>query len=162
MKIEKDKVVTISYTLKESDGSGEVIQEVNNKEPFSFLFGHNQILPQFETELIEKENGTQFEFEIKSEDGYGERNPDAVTDLPIDLFQKDGKLNEHVQLGHFLPMNDAEGNELQGLVLEINDKTVKMDFNHPMAGLDLYFSGEVIDVREATKEEIENSLTQGN
>ena len=157
MNIEKNKVVTITYTLQESNESGEVIQEVNNKEPFTFLFGHNQVLPQFEESLEGKSKDTEFEFSISSEDGYGEHDPNAITELPIGLFMKDGKLHDFVKIGHFLPMNDDEGNQLQGLVLEISDEIVKMDFNHPMSGMDLYFNGKIIEVRNATEDE----LTQG-
>ena len=161
MRIELDTVVTITYQLKESDSSGEVIQEVNNEEPFSFLFGHGQVLPQFESSLIGKENGAEFEFVVSSEDGYGDREDDKIVDLPVDIFKKDGQLLDIVKLGHFLPMNDAEGNQIQGLVLSIEDEFVTMDFNHPMAGLDLHFSGKVIEVRDATQEEIEHGHAHG-
>ncbi|PIB35589.1 peptidylprolyl isomerase [Reichenbachiella sp. 5M10] len=162
MKISKNSVVTITYQLKESNKEGEIIQEVDNKEPFVFLFGANQVLPQFEENLIDQEIGASFEFGIKSEDGYGDPNPDAIVDLPINIFQgEDGKIADAVQVGTFLPMNDQEGNPMQGLVLEINEENVKMDFNHPMAGVDLYFTGEVIEVREATAEELDHGHVHG-
>lgn len=161
MEIAKNTVVTINYKLQESDTDGEIIQEVKDEEPFAFLFGHDQVLPPFETNLVGKTKGTAFEFGIKSEDGYGPRDEQAVADLPINIFMKDDKLMDYVQLGSYLPMNDQDGNQLQGLVLEINDETLKMDFNHPMAGLDLFFSGEVIDVREATAEELDHGHVHG-
>jgi len=161
MKISTNTVVTINYKLQESDTEGDLIQEVNNEEPFTFLFGHNQVLPQFESNLKGKSKGAFFEFGIKSKDGYGERDPKAVADLPIGIFMKDGILLTHVQLGTYLPMNDQDGNQLQGLVLEIGDETVKMDFNHPMAGMDLYFSGEVIDIRAATAGELAHGHVHG-
>lgn len=161
MKISKNTVVSITYNLTESNKEGDTIQEVDNQEPFVFLFGHNQVLPQFEEHLINQEKGAKFEFGIKSEDGYGQPDPEAIVDLPIHLFQVEGKLAEAVQIGHFLPMNDQEGNPLQGLVLEIGEETVKMDFNHPMAGVDLYFSGEVIDVREASAKEVNHGHAHG-
>ncbi|MCV9385774.1 FKBP-type peptidyl-prolyl cis-trans isomerase [Reichenbachiella ulvae] len=161
MKISNNSVVAITYQLKESNKEGEIIQEVDNKEPFVFLFGHNQVLPQFEENLLNQEVGANFEFEIKSEDGYGEPNPDAIVDLPIHIFQVEGQLAEAVKVGTFLPMNDQEGNPMQGLVLEIGEETVKMDFNHPMAGVDLYFTGEVVDVREASAEEIDHGHVHG-
>lgn len=161
MKIQKDSVVTINYKLTQNDASGEIIQEVKDEEPFAFLFGHGQVLPQFETNLSGKEKGASFEFGIKSDDGYGAHDPNAVTELPINIFMKDGELLEYVKVGNFLPMNDNEGNQLQGLVLEVNDDTIKMDFNHPMAGVDLYFAGEVLDVRSASPEEIDHGHVHG-
>ncbi len=161
MEIAKNTVVTINYKLQESDAKGDVIQEVKDEEPFAFLFGHGQVLPQFETNLSGKTKGNSFEFGIKSEDGYGARDPQAVADLPVGIFMKDGKLLDYVQLGSYLPMNDQDGNQLQGLVLEIGDETIKMDFNHPMAGIDLFFSGEVLDVREATAEELDHGHVHG-
>ncbi len=77
------------------------------------------------------------------------------------MFEADGKLGEIVKVGNFLPMKDQEGNPLQGLVQEITDEHVRMDFNHPMAGKDLFFSGEVIEVREATTEELEHGHVHG-
>ena len=161
MKIAKNTVVSINYKLQQNDESGEVIQEVKDQEPFVFLFGHGQVLPQFETNLDSKSKGDNFEFGIKSEDGYGARDEKAVADLPVAIFMKDGKLMEMVQVGQFLPMNDQEGNQMQGLVLEVTEETVKMDFNHPMAGIDLYFSGEVLEVREATAEELDHGHVHG-
>ncbi len=161
MNIGKDTVVSINYKLQQNDASGEVIQEVKDQDPFVFLFGHSQVLPQFETNLSGKAKGDAFEFGIKSEDGYGARDEKAVADLPIALFMKDGQLLDMVKVGHFLPMNDQEGNQMQGLVLEISEETVKMDFNHPMAGIDLFFSGEVLDVRAATAEEIDHGHVHG-
>ncbi|UXP31660.1 FKBP-type peptidyl-prolyl cis-trans isomerase [Reichenbachiella agarivorans] len=161
MKISNNSVVSITYQLKESNQEGEIIQEVDNQEPFVFLFGANQVLPQFEVNLLDKEVGATFEFGIKSEDGYGETNPDAIVDLPINIFMVDGKLADMVQVGTFLPMNDQEGNPMQGLVLEIGKETVKMDFNHPMAGMDLHFTGKVIAVRAATAEELDHGHVHG-
>ncbi|MGL1888833.1 MAG: FKBP-type peptidyl-prolyl cis-trans isomerase [Reichenbachiella sp.] len=161
MTIDNNTVVSITYSLKEADETGAVIQEVNQEEPFVFMFGKNQVLPQFETNLKGKEVGAKFDFSITSDEGYGQEDPQAIVDLPINLFQVEGKLAEMVEVGSFLPMNDQEGNPLQGLVLEIGKETVKMDFNHPMAGMDLHFVGEVIDVREATKEETEHGHVHG-
>ena len=73
----------------------------------------------------------------------------------------EGKLAEMVTPGAFVPMNDQEGNPMQGLVLEIGDETIKMDFNHPMAGLDLFFTGQILDVREATPEELDHGHVHG-
>ena len=161
MEIVNSKVVTITYKLQESDSNGDVVQEVIEKEPFVFLFGTEQVLPEFETNLRGKTKGSKFEFGIKSEDSYGPINDEAIVNLPINIFMGDGKLADMVKIGSFLPMNDQEGNPMQGLVLEIGEETIKMDFNHPMAGLDLYFTGEVLDVRDATDVELDHGHVHG-
>lgn len=161
MEIENNKVVTITYKLQESNSEGEVVQEVLENEPFVFLFGNQQVLPDFETNLAGKTEGDKFEFGIKSEDSYGPVNEDAIVDLPKNIFMVDGQLADIVKEGSFVPMNDQEGNPMQGLVLEIKEETIKMDFNHPMAGIDLFFSGQVLEVREATDEEVAHGHAHG-
>ena len=161
MEISKDKVVSITYQLHHNDAEGELIQEVSEKDPYVFLFGAQQVLPEFETNLAGKIAGDDFSFGLKSEDSYGDRDEEQVVDLPINIFMVDGKLADVVKLGHYVPLNDQDGNTMQGLVLEIGDETVKVDFNHPMAGMDLYFSGKVMDIREATAEEIDHGHVHG-
>lgn len=161
MIIESKKVVTITYKLQESNQEGEIVQEVLENEPFVFLFGTEQVLPGFESNLQGKTTGDDFSFEIKSDDSYGPIDEEAIVTLPINIFMVDGKLAEMVKIGEFLPMNDQEGNEMQGLVLEIGEETIKMDFNHPMAGIDLFFTGKVLDVREANPEELDHGHVHG-
>lgn len=161
MNIGNQKVVSITYKLQEGNKSGVVVQEVDNKEPFVFLFGAQQVLPDFEVNLKDKVVGDAFEFGIQSDSAYGPVDENAIVNLPRTMFEADGKLGEMVKVGSFLPMKDQEGNPLQGLVLEIEKEHVRMDFNHPMAGKDLFFSGEVIDVRDATSEEIDHGHVHG-
>ena len=161
MVIDSNKVVTITYKLQESNKEGEVVQEVLENEPFVFLFGTKQVLPGFESNLQGKTTGDTFAFEIKSDDSYGPIDEEAIVTLPINIFMVDGKLAEMVKIGKFLPMNDQEGHEMQGLVLEIGEETIKMDFNHPMAGLDLFFTGKVLDVRDAHPEELDHGHVHG-
>lgn len=161
MVIDSNKVVTITYKLQESNKEGEVVQEVLENEPFVFLFGTEQVLPSFESNLQGKTTGDTFAFEIKSADSYGPIDEEAIVTLPVNIFMVDGKLAEMVKIGEFLPMNDQDGHEMQGLVLEIGEETIKMDFNHPMAGLDLFFTGKVLDVRDAHPEELDHGHVHG-
>lgn len=162
MEINTDKVVSITYNLHHNDAEGELMQEVKTSDPYVFLFGTQQVLPEFESNLSGKKKGENFSFSIKSEDSYGERDEEQMVDLPINIFMADGKLADMVQIGHYIPLNDQDGNAMQGLVLEIADEFIKVDFNHPMAGMNLYFSGEIMDVREASTEEIEHGHVHGS
>lgn len=161
MTIEEKKVVSITYKLQEDNKEGDVVQEVKNEEPFVFLFGMGQLLPKFEDNLKGKSVGDNFDFGVNSDEAYGPIEKEAVVDLPKDIFLVDGKLAEFVVPGNYVPMQDNNGNTMQGLVLEITDEHVKIDFNHPMAGRNLHFTGEVLEIRDATSEEIDHGHVHG-
>ncbi|GAA4820672.1 FKBP-type peptidyl-prolyl cis-trans isomerase [Algivirga pacifica] len=158
MKVEKDKVIVITYYLSEGSPEGEMIQVVDKDEPFEFLFGHENVLPIFEKELEGVSKGHQFSFGIKAEDGYGERQDNAVVTIPKSVFNIEGEAasEELLQVGNVLPMVGPEEMPMDGLIIEVKDDSVVMDFNHPLAGIDLHFEGEVIDIREATEDELSN------
>jgi len=154
MQIEKEKVVSVTYNLSVDGFDGESVEQVDKERPLTFLYGVGNMLEKFEENLEGFKSGDTFEFQIKSEDAYGQASDEAIVDLPINIFEIEGKIDyDLLKVGNYIPMQDQEGNKLDGIVLEVGDEQVKMDFNHPLAGDDLYFKGEVIDVREATDEE---------
>lgn len=156
MEITKDKMVSLVYKLTEINKDGKVIEEVENSNPLQFLYGAGQMLPHFENNLTDKKAGDSFEFGLTSENAYGEKRDELVVDIPKSVFEVDGKLDEEVcVVGNQVPMSDSEGRRLMGLVTEIKDEAIAMDFNHPMAGTDLFFTGNIIEVRDSTKEEID-------
>ena len=154
MKVGKNKVVTLTYTLRFDNSDGDVIQEVNEERPFVHLFGNGSLLPKFEQNLDGLEPEAEFAFDLTTEDGYGEFTDEAIIELELSIFEKDGKVDDElVKVGNMITMQDQEGRPIDGRVLEIKDDKVIMDFNHPLAGKDLHFSGKVIDVRDASEEE---------
>ena len=156
MKIGKDTVVSLSYTLMVE---GDVIETVKADNPLRFIFGTGYLLPKFEENVTGKIVGDSFDFELSAKEGYGELNPDAIVELPKDLFMVDGEVEDGLlTLGNVLPMQDSDGNRLQGTIEEIKDDVVVMNFNHPLAGSELHFKGEVVEVREATPQEIMEGL----
>ena len=162
MKISNDRVVTLTYTLRSNDENGEIIQQVNSDRPFVHLFGNGTLLPAFERNLNGLEIGEKFGFHLTPEEGYGVSTNEAIIELEKAIFEIDGKFDDDlVKIGAVLTMQDQNGNPLEGLVLEIGEKSVKMDFNHPLAGQHLYFSGEILDVREATTDETEHGHAHG-
>lgn len=155
MMIEKNKVVELTYELKNETAEGETIEKVTEEKPLTFIFGAGLMIPKFEANIEGMNPGEEFEFELKSEEAYGSKSDEMVIDLPLNVFEMDGKVNyDIVKEGAMIPMMDKAGNRLNGTVLNIGDETIKMDFNHPMAGKDLHFKGNVVNVREATDEEI--------
>ena len=94
---------------------------------------------------------------LASEDAYGPYNDDAVVSVPMKAFEVDGKVDKDLlQVGNTIPMLDTSGRRMNGVVLEKSIESVKMDFNHPLAGNDLNFKGTVVDIREASPDEIKH------
>lgn len=162
MKIEKNTVVSLHYKLSDHK-TGETIEETFNAEPLLFLYGVGSMIPEFEENLSNKVKGDKFDFNIKAENAYGVASDDQIAELPKNIFNdENGKFNaEQVFEGAILPMVDNEGNHLRGTVVAVNDETIKMDFNHPLSGVDLKFEVEVIEVRNATQEELEHGHAHG-
>lgn len=163
MKVGKDKVVTLTYTLRYDDKDGEIIQQVTEERPFVHLFGNGTLLPKFEANLDELEPENSFAFELTPAEGYGELTKDAIVEIEKKIFEVEGKIDENLlKVGNMITMQDQEGNPIDGRVMEILDDKVVMDFNHPLAGKKLHFSGDIIDVREATEEEMSHGHVHGD
>lgn len=153
----------MTYILSENDVKGNLIQEVTKDQPFVTLFGAGALLPKFENELEGLQVGDSYGFALTSQEGYGEVNPQAVVELDKKIFEVDGKIDEEMlKVGNTIPMQNDQGQPLSGLVKEIKEDKVVMDFNHPLAGVNLYFTGEILDVREATAEELEHGHVHGS
>jgi FKBP-type peptidyl-prolyl cis-trans isomerase SlyD len=155
MNIEKNKMVSLIYELRENDQQGRIIETLDESHPLTFIYGTGRLLPVFESNINLLKNGDNFRFILNSEIAYGEKREEMIVDVPISVFRTDGKINEDICfVGNEVPMMDTDGNPLNGIINEINDNFVIMDFNHPMAGLDLFFSGKIIEVRDATEDEL--------
>src|SRR5436190_803227 len=157
MKIAKDTVVTVNYHLHVLTPEGEKmhIESTEEEEPFRFLFGVGGMIAGFEKNLAGLDDGDKFDFQINPEDGYGQSREDAIVKLPIDIFKIEGVIDfEILKVGNTLPMGDDEGNEMNGVVLGYDDESATLDFNHPLAGQTLHFKGEILNVRQATADEI--------
>ena len=157
----KNKVLTIDYKLYRDTAEGEMIESTEGKEPLVFLSGLGQMIPEFENNVAGLSIGETFSFGIKSENAYGTRTDEAVMDLPQDMFMNEGKMVDEVAVGNMLPLQDDQGRVIPGKVLSINETTVTFDLNHPLADQDLHFTGSVVDVREATTEELEHGHVHG-
>ncbi len=155
--IEKNKVVSLHYRLRKDNNAGELIEETYNAQPLTFLYGVGGMIPKFETEIVGLNEKDNFSFGIEAKDSYGEFDETAIVDLDINIFKVDGKLDENViQIGAMVPMKNAEGHRIDGKVNAITEEHIKMDFNHPLAGQNLHFEGEIIELRDATEEEIQH------
>jgi FKBP-type peptidyl-prolyl cis-trans isomerase SlyD len=155
MKIDVNTMVSLVYKLCEADSNGKVLEELQESKPLNFVFGTGKLLPAFEANILSLKSGDPFSFNLNAEHAYGDRREDMIIDVPISVFENEGKVDENIcRVGNEVPMVDGSGNPFYGIINEISDNNVKMDFNHPMAGTDLFFSGKILNVREATPEEI--------
>jgi FKBP-type peptidyl-prolyl cis-trans isomerase SlyD len=155
MNITTNKVVSLSYELRIDGKDGEIVETVNALHPLTFLYGAGNLLPAFERHIDKLTIGDEFSFLLKSEDAYGQATEDALVEMPISVFMVDDEIdNELLVEGNAIPMTDSQGNHHNGIVAEIKKDTVVMDFNHPLAGDNLFFTGTVVDIRDATAEEL--------
>ena len=164
MKIEKNRVVTLTYELRITDENGEpsLVETANEEHPMVFIYGLSGLPEQFEDKLDGLNTGDTFDFKLGSEDGYGDFDENALVELPLSVFEVEGSVPDNMlEEGNFIPMSDSEGNQLQGRVVSVTADTVKMDFNHPLAGKELAFKGKVEQVREATQEEMDHGHVHG-
>lgn len=151
--ITKNKVVSVSYELR-TQADGEIIERAGTENPLTFVCGYDQTIPQFEMNLLGLKEGDKFDFSLTADNAYGPRNEEMVVDLPLNLFEQVEE--EMLKVGSVLPMQDSLGRKLQGEIKEIKEESLTMDFNHPLAGQELFFKGEVTNVRDANDEELEN------
>lgn len=155
MVVSQNKVVSLTYELRLNDKSGEVVESVNSNAPLTFLFGNGSLLPKFEDNLSGLKVGDTFDFKLVSSDAYGEFDENSVINVPLHAFQVDGKVDYNlVKIGNKIPMQDGEGHRLTGTVKNVDTDSVTMDFNHPLAGRHLFFTGEVTEIRHPTDEEL--------
>ncbi|HEY3390906.1 MAG TPA: FKBP-type peptidyl-prolyl cis-trans isomerase [Prolixibacteraceae bacterium] len=162
MTIAKDKMVSVTYELKLDGKEGDVFERAGKDSPLIFLYGSGMMLPAFEMGLSEKKANDTFEIFIPAADAYGEVNEEAIVELPKSIFMVDGKIDEQlITPGNSVPMMSTSGQRMEGLVVSVDENTVQMDFNHPLAGEDLHFTGEVLEVRDATEEELSAAYSTG-
>jgi len=160
--IAKENVVSLHYRLKKGNKDGELVEETFGKQPMVFIYGVGSMIPKFEEEIKGKDKGDTAEFGIPAAEAYGLRDDKGIVTLPINIFKVDGKLDmEMLKVDNVLPMQDNEGNRMEGIVLEVTDSEITMDFNHPLAGEDLYFEVEIDSIREATAEELAHGHVHG-
>ena len=148
--IGKHSVVSIHYTLK--DDEGQVMDSSEGREPLAYLHGENNLIPGLESELQGKTAGSKFEAVVEPKDAYGEVNDEFIQTISKQMFQG----AEDIQPGMTFIAQGEGGQQRQVRVVEVDGDDVTIDANHPMAGKTLHFDVEVVEVREATPQEIEH------
>ena len=156
METVENKYITLAYKLYSiENGEKEFTEEAPAEHPFQFISGLGLTLESFENQVKDLNKGDKFDFTIKAEEAYGEYDEEHVIDLPKNIFEIEGKFDsERVVEGAVIPLMTSEGQRINGSVVEVKDDVVVMDMNHPLAGCDLNFVGEVTENRPATNDEL--------
>ena len=148
--IAENKVASVHYTGTLPD-SGEVFDSSEGREPLTFLVGHKNMIPGFERELMGAKVGDKVEFTLSADEAYGEHNPAAIQKVPLDMF---GDITPEVGMTLMSDMGPFR-------VTKVDEKEITVDFNHALAGQSLTFNVEIVEVRDATEEEIAHGHAHG-
>lgn len=156
----ENKYITVAYKLYTmEDGEKELFEEAESEHPFQFISGLGTMLEDFENQVAVLSKGDKFAFTIAADKAYGQYDEQHVIDLPKNVFEIDGKFDsEHIKEGNIVPLMTGDGQRVNASVVKIKPDVVVVDLNHPLAGVDLTFEGEVIENRLATNEEIQELI----
>lgn len=155
MQIDKHKVATIEYTL--TDQQSAVIDSSEGGEPLSYIHGTGNIIPGLEEALSGKAPGDELQVTIPPEHAYGERDDSLLQVVPKDRFESP----EEIQVGMQFHAQSNSGDPYVVTVVDVDKDNVTVDGNHPLAGMTLHFDVKVVDVRDATKEELDHGHAHG-
>jgi FKBP-type peptidyl-prolyl cis-trans isomerase SlyD len=153
MQITSEKVVAIHYTLR--DPQGNILDTSDGKDPLHYIHGIGNLIPGMEEGLEGKTKGEKFKIQIAPEKGYGLRNEEYVQQVPVDAFG--GQIPE---VGMQFQAGNDQGRYIV-TVKAVHENMVTVDANHPLAGVELSFDVEVMDVREATSDELSHGHVHG-
>ena len=152
----KNKVISVNYNLFRDTPEGEIIESTEGNEPLRFLSGMGHMIPEFEANIVNLNQGDEFSFSIMSENAYGTKREEAIMDIPLNIFQQEGKLVDGVEENKIVPLQDQNGRTIPAKVVSINEETVTVDANHPLADQNLHFTGSVVEIRIATAQELDH------
>ena len=147
--VQNDLVVTLDYKLFVED---ELLESTDDGEPIQFLQGHGQIIPGLEDAIINLKVGDTKKVVIEPENAYGEYDQESIEVAKIEEFSEEVPMD----VGTFLDFRDDDDEVLSAQIVEADEETVTLDFNHPLAGKTLTFEITVTDLRPATEEELDH------
>jgi FKBP-type peptidyl-prolyl cis-trans isomerase SlyD len=154
MQVANNRVVSITYTLKDNDDN---IIDQSNDGSFCYLHGASNIIPGLEDALAGKSSGDELSVSIPPEQGYGVHEADRVQAVPREMFPAD----QDIEPGMQFHAQGPDGQAIVVMIAKVEDDTITVDGNHPLAGVQLNFDVKVMDIREATAEELEHGHVHG-
>jgi FKBP-type peptidyl-prolyl cis-trans isomerase 2 len=140
--VKENNTIKVNYTGKLSNG--QIFDTSEGKEPIEFVLGQGRLIPGFEKGLIDMKLNEKKTIEIAKDQAYGDVNDNLIqeikrTDLPQDMEPK---------VGMGLVSKSPDGKEINLMVVEVKDESIVIDGNHPLAGHDLIFDVEVVEIKE--------------
>ena len=151
MRVEEHAVVLIHYVLTNDDK--EVLDSSEGQDPLVYLHGTGHLIPGLEAQLLGKTAGDKLDVTVQPGDGYGEFNEELVQVVPSDVFDGVGSIEPGMQ---FQTSNEDGSDGETITVVSVENDEVTIDGNHTLAGVTLHFAVDIIEVREATAEELEH------
>ena len=145
MKIEKNTRVRLAYVLRYDNADGDIIENVSQENPLEVTIGAEDLLEKFEEKILGLKKSDTFEFTLSPEEAYGNYDKEGVVSVPKAELMEDVEGVE-ISEGEIIPVVTDDGDEMEAVVLEIEKDIVTLDFNHPLAGETLYFSGTIVAV----------------
>lgn len=138
MEIQENTVVTLSYHVRKKDEKGELVDFSGQSYPLRFLFGSGKMLPYFEEQLRGKNQNETFSFKLPADFAYGKKDESLIKTIPIEKFtEKEGYTKETLEVGAYIRYENHKESQ-SGKIIDKNKKEVKVDFNHPLAGQNLF------------------------
>jgi FKBP-type peptidyl-prolyl cis-trans isomerase SlyD len=154
MQIESNSVVTLHYTLKDNDGN---VIDQSDDGSFLYMHGAMNIIPGLENALAGKSAGDEISVKVSPEEGYGVKDDARIQEVPKEMFDS----ADEIKVGVQFHAQGPDGSAVVVTVVEVKDEAVVIDGNHALAGMDLNFEVNIVDVREASAEEIEHGHVHG-
>ncbi|WP_223670087.1 FKBP-type peptidyl-prolyl cis-trans isomerase [Kangiella shandongensis] len=154
MQIEENKVVKIEYTVKTDEGV--LVDTSEGNEPLAYLHGHKNIIPGLESALVGKAVDDELSVTVTPDEAYGDRHEQLIKEVPMQAFQGVDKVEPGMQFNAESP----QGPQLI-TVTKVEGDTVTVDGNHPLAGVTLNFDVKVVEVRDASEEELSHGHVHG-
>jgi FKBP-type peptidyl-prolyl cis-trans isomerase SlyD len=156
MEIQYNTVAHIAYKIHTGRPDGDLIEFADESNPRSMIFGYEKMIPGFEQNMLGKSTGDTVEFILNPEQAFGSYQQELLINVPKKAFMVNGQLREDLLfIGNEISMMDNQGNPARGKVVDLNGDSVKMDFNHPLAGKTLFIKGKVMHVRQVTEEDLQ-------
>ena len=155
--INPSKTIVVSYDMYTVlDGVKELVEQATAEQPCQFTTGLGFTFEAFEEKFKDLKEGDTFNFTLTKDETNGDRNEEYVFDVDKNIFCVNGKFDDkQIYPGNVIPLMNADGQRMNGLVVEVKDAAVTIDLNHPYAGMGLAFEGKVLSMHDATKEEIQ-------
>jgi FKBP-type peptidyl-prolyl cis-trans isomerase SlyD len=156
----EQRFLAVHYQLYSvADGERTLLEQTMREKPFQFISGFGVSLEALEQRVVTMPAGTEFDFTLTPAEAFGDYDPEGVHKLSREAFTVDGKFDlQHIYPGAVIAMNDAEGNRILAQVKSVSRNEVVIDTNHPMAGKTLAFTGEMIENRVATDDEVDQLI----